>query len=212
MSDVPGAPGRLRFAHVLIRDTLYDGLTSARRMRLHGRVVEALEALYGEEPGVTSPSSRTTRSPGRDRARGAATRGAPAIGRWRLLAYEEAAQLWTALDALGARPADGAGRCELLLALGEAELRAGTLPAAKQAFLDAAGIARLGLPRELAARRPGYGGRFMWARPAATTGSCRCSRRASPRSATRTSSCGRGCSPGWRERCATSTRASAATA
>ncbi len=31
VTDVPGAPGRLRFAHVLIRDTLYDGLTSARR-------------------------------------------------------------------------------------------------------------------------------------------------------------------------------------
>ena len=32
VSDVPGAPGRLRFAHVLIRDTLYDGLTTARRV------------------------------------------------------------------------------------------------------------------------------------------------------------------------------------
>ena len=36
VSDVPGASDRLRFAHVLIRDTLYDGLTSSRRVRLHG--------------------------------------------------------------------------------------------------------------------------------------------------------------------------------
>ena len=51
LSDVPGAPGRLRFAHVLIRDTLYEGLTTARRVRLHRLAVEALEALYGDEPG-----------------------------------------------------------------------------------------------------------------------------------------------------------------
>src|SRR6266545_1418541 len=30
VSDVPGGRGRLRFAHVLIRDTLYEGLTTAR--------------------------------------------------------------------------------------------------------------------------------------------------------------------------------------
>jgi len=49
--DVPGAPGRLRFAHVLIRDTLYEGLTTARRAQLHRLAVEALEALHGDEPG-----------------------------------------------------------------------------------------------------------------------------------------------------------------
>ena len=51
VSDVPGWPGRLRFAHVLIRDTLYEGLTTASRVRLHRRAVGALEALYGAEPG-----------------------------------------------------------------------------------------------------------------------------------------------------------------
>ena len=35
VSDVPETPGRLRFAHVLIRDALYEGLTTARRVRLH---------------------------------------------------------------------------------------------------------------------------------------------------------------------------------
>ena len=51
VSDLPGSPGRLRFAHVLIRDTLYEGLTTARRVRLHRAAVEALEALYGEDSG-----------------------------------------------------------------------------------------------------------------------------------------------------------------
>ena len=51
VSDVPGAPGRFRFAHVLIRDSLYDGLTTTRRVRLHRLAVEALDAYYGDEPG-----------------------------------------------------------------------------------------------------------------------------------------------------------------
>ncbi|MGK5555521.1 ATP-binding protein [Actinomadura kijaniata] len=37
------APGRMRFAHALVRDTLYADLSRARRVRLHGRVAAALE-------------------------------------------------------------------------------------------------------------------------------------------------------------------------
>ena len=51
VSDMPGAPARKRFAHVLVRDTLYDGLKPTLRTELHHQVVEALEKLYGEEPG-----------------------------------------------------------------------------------------------------------------------------------------------------------------
>jgi tetratricopeptide (TPR) repeat protein len=48
VSDVPGAPDRLRFSHVLIRDTLYDRLTAARRVQLHGLAADVLEELYGD--------------------------------------------------------------------------------------------------------------------------------------------------------------------
>src|SRR6266550_146559 len=51
VSDVPGGAGRLRFAHVLIRDTMYEGLTTARRVRLHRLAAETLEGLYGDESG-----------------------------------------------------------------------------------------------------------------------------------------------------------------
>jgi hypothetical protein len=73
-----------------------------------------------------------------------------------------------ALDALElTHPLDERARCELLLAVGEAEVRAGDVVSAKRAFLDAAGIARrLGMPRELARAAAAYGGRFMWARAA----------------------------------------------
>src|SRR5215204_928806 len=52
VTDVPAVPGRLRFAHVLIRDTLYEGLTGMRRARLHRRALEVLESLHGEDSGA----------------------------------------------------------------------------------------------------------------------------------------------------------------
>ena len=45
VGEVPGAPGRLRFSHALVRDTLYDELTPARRLRLHAHAGDAIEAL-----------------------------------------------------------------------------------------------------------------------------------------------------------------------
>ena len=50
LDEVPGAPGRVRFRHVLIRDSLYEDLTAARRMQLHKEVGRALEAAYASDP------------------------------------------------------------------------------------------------------------------------------------------------------------------
>src|SRR5262249_19811796 len=52
VAEVPGERGSLRFAHVLIRDTLYEGLTTVRRVQMHRRAVETLEALFGDDPGA----------------------------------------------------------------------------------------------------------------------------------------------------------------
>jgi DNA-binding SARP family transcriptional activator len=167
VSDLPGTRTRLRFAHVLIRDTLYEALTTARRVRLHRLVVEALEALYGREPGPQLAELAFHSIAGSDFEKGldyARRAGDRALS---LLAFEEAARLYgTALEALDLTgPADEVGRCELLLSLGEAEIRAGNTPAAKQAFADAADIARrLGLAPELARAAAGYGGRVVWSR------------------------------------------------
>ena len=54
VTAAPEAHGRLRFAHALIRETLYDGLTTPRRVQLHRRAGEALEAFYGARSGTTS--------------------------------------------------------------------------------------------------------------------------------------------------------------
>ena len=42
--EAPGDPGRYSFAHALIRETLYEGMSSARRARVHRRVGVALES------------------------------------------------------------------------------------------------------------------------------------------------------------------------
>jgi DNA-binding SARP family transcriptional activator len=169
LADVPGAADRLRFAHVLIRDTLYEGLAAARRARLHRQVVAALEALYGDEPGphLAELAHHSVASSDVDKAlRYAQRAGDRALA---LLAYEEAARLYqTALDALElADVRDERMRCELLLLAGEAQMRAGNTQAAKRAFLDAAGIGRrLGLPRELARAAAGYAREDMYLRAA----------------------------------------------
>ena len=44
--------GHFRFSHELVRETLADGLTALRRIRLHRRIGEAIEELHGERnPG-----------------------------------------------------------------------------------------------------------------------------------------------------------------
>jgi DNA-binding SARP family transcriptional activator len=167
VSELPGAPGRLRFAHVLIRDTLYEGLTTVRRIRLHREAIGALEALYGDEPGPQLAELAHHAIAGSefgkavDYARRAGDRALEH------LAYEEAARLYeTALEALTfGDPDDEQTRCELLLSSGEAIARAGDTPTARDAFLAAAAIARRNdLPRQLARAAAGYGGGHMWGR------------------------------------------------
>jgi class 3 adenylate cyclase/tetratricopeptide (TPR) repeat protein len=44
--EVPGTVGRYTFAHALVRSALYEELTTNRRVRMHWRIGEALEARY----------------------------------------------------------------------------------------------------------------------------------------------------------------------
>jgi predicted ATPase/DNA-binding SARP family transcriptional activator len=172
LAEVPAAPERLRFAHALIRDTLYGELGGLRRRRLHGDVGDALETVYGEdrEPHLAELAHHFLAA-GAARGAGKAIGYARAAGdrAVRLYAFEEAVRLYlTALDALGR---DGTAtdqtRCELLVALADAQSRAGDDQAAKATYLRAAELARRAeLPALLARAAVGYGGRFLWARAA----------------------------------------------
>jgi DNA-binding SARP family transcriptional activator len=170
LGEVPADRTSLRFSHALIRDSLYEDLATAERLRLHRRAAETLEALYGSRGDQhltelahhfleAAPAGDAEKAI--DYARRAADRAAA------LLAYEEAARLYEmALAAveLTAAP-DESTRCELLLELGEAQSRGGDLGAAKETFARAADVARtLGAAEQLARAALGYGGRIVWFR------------------------------------------------
>jgi DNA-binding SARP family transcriptional activator/tetratricopeptide (TPR) repeat protein len=167
--EVPGMPDRLRFSHVLIRDVLYDELGAARRRRLHDRAGEALEELRSADPDPHLAElayhffeAGPTGDPGKalEYARRAGDRAVEQ------LAYEEAARLYElAIRVLRtAGQTDERARCELMLALAEARLRAGDEEEAKSTFLAAAEVARrLGDSRALARAALGYGGLVVWA-------------------------------------------------
>jgi DNA-binding SARP family transcriptional activator/tetratricopeptide (TPR) repeat protein len=163
LGDVPGSPGRLRFGHALIRDTLYGELNPARRLQLHRNAAEALETVYSGDVEIHLTELAhhffTAAPVGvADKALDYARRaGDGAAGQ---LAYEEAVRLYEmALTLVG----DDVARCELLLVLGDAQARGGDTPAAQQSFLRAADLAEaLGLPEQLARAALGYGGRIIW--------------------------------------------------
>jgi DNA-binding CsgD family transcriptional regulator len=168
VTEVPGRLGRRRFAHALVREVLYEGLPATRRIRLHGRVGEALEVLYmaDPEPHLAELAHHfVAAAPGGEELAGRAVRVATAAGRraLELLAWEEAADLFErALAALELveRP-DQQQRCGLLLALGEARMAARDVPAARAAYQQAGELARrIGAAEALARAGLGLGVEF----------------------------------------------------
>ena len=170
LTSVPSAHGRLRFAHALIRETLYDQLTTPRRVQLHRRAGQALESLYAEDPEPQLAELAHhffEAAPGGDVDKALEYAQRAAARALKLLAYEEAARLYEfALQALELKQsADPVLRCELLLSLGDALARAGSTPEAKETLLAAADLARTaGLREHLGRAALGYEGRFPWLR------------------------------------------------
>jgi len=148
---------RYRFAHALIRATLYESLSAARQVALHRKVAEAIETIHQAAlddyiPALAHHWGKAS-APVTDMARAvdyAQRAGDRALA---LLANDEAAGYYaSALELLDAGGADGADprRVELFIGLGEAQRRAGD-PGYRDSLLDAARLARqLGDTRALA--------------------------------------------------------------
>jgi eukaryotic-like serine/threonine-protein kinase len=139
--------GRYDFTHALIRQTLYEELSTPRRVLLHRQIGEALERLYAAnvEPHVTELAHHFYQAaPGGDvekaidYARRAGDRSVS------LVAWEEAAAHYErALQALELLPIhDERRQAELLLALGDALSGGGDRERYKEAFARAADVAR----------------------------------------------------------------------
>ncbi|MFF4773588.1 BTAD domain-containing putative transcriptional regulator [Microtetraspora fusca] len=87
--------GGLRFAHALVRDTLYDDMSRLRRSRTHARVAEVLERLRPD--GIAALAHHF--AAGGERAKAARYSALAAEQAERRFAYREAAALWEqALD------------------------------------------------------------------------------------------------------------------
>ena len=150
IEPAPGAVGRYRFAHGLIRDVLYEEIPAGSRPQLHQRIAAAMEQL----------GDRTSESYVGELARhflhaaacGAAGKAASfavraAENAAARMAYEDAAGYYSqGLQALKyGEPADAAQRCELLLGLGAVQ-RAAASQDTRRTFETAAAVARDAMP------------------------------------------------------------------
>ncbi len=139
--------GTYEFSHALIRQTLYEELSTPRRVLLHRRIGEALERLYGGDAGPhvaelayhffhAAPGGDVDKAV--DYAVKAGRRASANV------AHEEAvAHYERALQALDLKPTDDpAPRCDLLLALEEEHVGVPAVDRAREVGLRAADIAR----------------------------------------------------------------------
>ncbi|MEU4579522.1 BTAD domain-containing putative transcriptional regulator [Nonomuraea sp. NPDC023979] len=118
--------GRLRFAHALIRDTLYDDLSRIRRARMHQRVARAIEE---HDPGDVAALAHHYTAGGADSAKAVRYSRLAAEQAGRRFAHQEAAALWQqALDAFTGDPRE---RLELTLGLVSSLANSGRLVAAR---------------------------------------------------------------------------------
>ncbi|MCH8902188.1 MAG: tetratricopeptide repeat protein, partial [Chloroflexi bacterium] len=136
------ATGTYELAHTALRHTIYGELSAPRKVRLHRRLGEAIEHVYESsvEPHLADLAYHFFRAASAEDVDKAIEYGRRAGERaTALLAYEEAARSYRLalraaelqklpLSAIAGRPKRDRGddeRCRLLLALGEAETKAG---------------------------------------------------------------------------------------
>jgi class 3 adenylate cyclase len=146
------APEGYIFSHALVRETLYAEITAAQRVELHRKIGEALEEIYAGE--IEQHLDELARhfleaAPGGQEEK--AIDYAQRAGHQAFcdLAYEDAAEDFErALQVVDLKgSADPRSRCELLLALAEAQTRAGRFGAARPVLDEAGRLAKeLGEP------------------------------------------------------------------
>jgi class 3 adenylate cyclase len=154
IAPVSDTVGRYSFSHALVREALYEELGVTRRVRLHRNVGEVIEELYKArlDDHLDELAHHFLQAQDLDKA---VSYSIHAAGRaMASLAYEEGAKLYEqALQAMELRGGvGGREQAELLLALGDAQGRAGEPLAAVDSFWQAADAARAARDGEQLAR------------------------------------------------------------
>jgi tetratricopeptide (TPR) repeat protein len=141
LEEAPGPAGSFRFAHGLIRETLYGDLSASRRARLHAAVGEALERTAATEAELAHHFVEA--APVGDPVKALEHAHRAGLEALAALAYERAADLFdAALSALDLLPEpDEPRRGELLLLRGQAQMQSGG-DAARSTLLAAIDLAR----------------------------------------------------------------------
>ncbi len=153
LSESTERVGEFSFVHALINQTLYEGLGTTRRARMHHRIAVALEQLgggeRGERLGELALHWRLAVSPvdAQKTAEYARRAGQQALDS---LAPTDAARLFGDALELG-REGDTVERCQALVGLGEAQRQIGD-PAYRETLLEASRLASELEDAELAAR------------------------------------------------------------
>lgn len=124
----PG-PGRLRFVHALVRDTLYGDLSSLRATRLHGRVAAVLQRMRpADVTALAHHSAAAGPVHAADTARWAAAAAELAERRF---SHAEALHWWRVAEAASGA-ADPAGRLRLVSRAARAATLAGDVPTGRE--------------------------------------------------------------------------------
>jgi len=130
ITEVPNRVEHYSFTHALIKETLYEELSTARRVRAHRQIGEVLEEQHaddvdGQLSQLAYHFSEAAQGGDVDKAIDYAVRAAEKASAQ--LAYEESASHYErAMQVLELKEdSDDAQRCELLIELSEAEAKAG---------------------------------------------------------------------------------------
>jgi class 3 adenylate cyclase/tetratricopeptide (TPR) repeat protein len=147
VTEVPGPVPRYRFSHAMVRTTLYEELSAGRRVVLHRRVAEAIESLHARHlddylPALAHHYARAA-APRAETAKAVTYTQRAGDRALAQLANDEAVtyyrQALEMIDTVEGEPVDPR-RLDLLIALGEAQRRAGDADH-RETLLEAARVA-----------------------------------------------------------------------
>ncbi|HEY3139575.1 MAG TPA: AAA family ATPase [Acidimicrobiales bacterium] len=134
-----GGPGEHRFIHFLVRRAVVDALPAGERRAQHLDIAAALERVEGDRAVADIAHHTLAAVPLVDPERAVVAGRRAADAARRAVAYDDAARLYEAVLPLA--PPDR-GRCELLLELADARMRAGDVAAAQERCIEATELAR----------------------------------------------------------------------